>query len=145
MSYYIELTAPHQVTTRKPHRCAWCNEPIPKGTKSILGASIRYNLLSISLESYVMAILDFHHTLPDNHTYTDLINALEEVIPIDDTLKNRILQYENIQSICSIEKYHRTDPTEDELTDLRGAVIEISELAHHTIENSVLVKRSNDF
>ena len=117
----------------------------PKGTKSILGASIRYNLLSISLESYVMAILDFHHTLPDNHTYTDLINALEEVIPIDDTLKNRILQYENIQSICSIEKYHRTDPTEDELTDLRGAVIEISELAHHTIENSVLVRRSNDF
>lgn len=102
------------------------------GTKNLFGPEIRYNLVSMSFEAYTMAILDFHNSLPENHTYSDLMYALETVIPIDKTLKNRILKYENIQSICSIEKYHTTAPTEDELIDLKGAVIEISTLAHAT-------------
>ena len=104
----------------------------PKKEKSRFKEDIIYNLLSMSLESYIMAILDFHETLPDNHTYTDLITALERVMPVDKNLKNRILQYENIQSICSIEKYHRSAPTNDELFDLKGAIIEISKIAHNT-------------
>jgi hypothetical protein len=91
---------------------------------------VRYNLISMSLEAYIMAIMDFHQALPQNHTYTDLIIGLETVIPLDEKLKNRILQYENIQSICSIEKYHTVAPTEAELIDLKGAIIEISTMAH---------------
>jgi len=102
----------------------------PKGKKSRFGADIRYNLLSLSLEGYIMAILDYHRKLPDNHTYTDLICALETVVPIDETLKQRILRYENIQSICSIEKYYRSSPTEADLHELRGAIDQISKLAH---------------
>lgn len=106
----------------------------PKAKKSRFGADIRYNLLSMSLEGYIMAILDFHNNLPLNHTYYDLVTALETVRPIDAKLKKRILQYENIQSICSIEKYHRSDPTEEELDDLKGAIIEISLMAHQTCD-----------
>jgi hypothetical protein len=86
----------------------------------------------MSLESYVMAILDYHHTLPDNHTFTDLMAALQTVMPLDENLKKRILRYENIQSICSIEKYHRTSPSEEELYDLTGAISELSSMAHKT-------------
>jgi len=106
----------------------------PKGEKSRFGTDIRYNLLSMSLEGYIMAILDFHNNLPDNHTYRDLVIGLERVMPISLTLKKRILQYENIQSICSIEKYHRSSPTEEELEDLKGAITEISVIAHKTCE-----------
>ena len=102
----------------------------PKSGVSRFGTEVRYNLISMSLEAYIMAIMDFHETLPQNHTYTDLIIGLETVIPLDEKLKNRILQYENIQSICSIEKYHTVAPTEDELFDLKGAIIEISMMAH---------------
>lgn len=102
----------------------------PKGKKSRFGTDIRYNLLSMSFEGYVMAILDYHQDLPDNHTFIDLMNALEKVIPVNKTLKQRILKYENIQSICSIEKYSRRNPTEKELDDLRGAITEISRMAH---------------
>ena len=84
----------------------------------------------MSLESYIMAILDYFNTLPDNHTYTDLLMALDTVLTIDEDLKNRILKYENIQSICSIEKYHRSPPTEEELVDLKGAIKKIREHAH---------------
>lgn len=102
----------------------------PKSGISRFGTEVRYNLISMSLEAYIMAIMDFHQALPKNHTYTDLIIGLETVIPLDEKLKNRILQYENIQSICSIEKYHTLAPTEAELIDLKGAIIEISTMAH---------------
>ena len=107
----------------------------PKSEKSRFNTDIRYNLLSMGMESYIMAILDYHNTLPDNHTYTDLIMALENVVPIKKTLKNRILKYENIQSICSIEKYHRTSPSEADLTDLHGAIVQIAEIAVNICKN----------
>lgn len=111
----------------------------PKGKKSKFNASIRYNLLSMSLESYVMAILDFHNTMPDNHTYTDLLDGLESVLAVDDNLKQRLLKYENIQSICSLEKFHIKQPTEAELVDLRNAILQMGALAHETCTPSVAV------
>ena len=36
---YISLREPHQVTTRKPHRCGWCDELIPRGTAGIWAQS----------------------------------------------------------------------------------------------------------
>ena len=104
----------------------------PKGSSSRFGTDVRYNLISMSLESYIMAILDFHGTLPDNHTFLDLITALETVMPVNEGLKKRILQYESIQSICSIDKYERVNPTEEEVSDLTGAIEEISVIAHET-------------
>lgn len=106
----------------------------PKGDKSRFGANIRYNLLSMSLEGYIMAILDFHSSLPDNHTYTDLMTGLESVVQIDENLKSRILSYENIQSICSLDKYHRSEPTEEALTGLKDAVTQVGDIAHKTCE-----------
>ncbi len=102
----------------------------PKRKVNRFGTVIRYNLISMSLESYVMAILDYHHTMPDNHTFTDLITALDVVMPLEKELKKRILHYESIQSICSVEKYHRSGPTEEELQDLSGAISELSIMAH---------------
>ncbi len=106
---------------------------MPKpGTSSKFGTDIRYNMLSMGFESYVMAILDYKDNLPDNHTYTDLIMGLERVMPVDESLKNRILKYESLQEICSLDKYSITLPTEEEITDLHGAILEIKELAHET-------------
>lgn len=104
----------------------------PKGKKSRFGTAIRYNLLSLSLEGYCMAILDYHRKLPDNHTYTDLMDALDVVIPVKQELKEQILKYENIQTICAIDRYFRQDPTEEELDDLQDAITAIGKMAHDT-------------
>ncbi|MDQ1770384.1 hypothetical protein GQR60_03490 [Labilibaculum sp. A4] len=132
------------MTTRKLNWNRWMQDgdqflkgATPKGKKSILGNTVRYNMLSMSLEGYIMAILDYHQNMPQNHTYSDLIYGLEEVMPIDATLKKRILKYENIQSICSLEKYHRSEPTDEDLVDLFGAIQEISKIAHETCIESV--------
>ncbi|MBS2098754.1 hypothetical protein [Carboxylicivirga linearis] len=104
---------------------------MPKpGKPSKFGTDIRYNMLSMGFESYVMAILDFKDNLPDNHTFSDLVYGLEREIDLDLELKERILKYESIQEICSLDKYTIKQPSEDEITDLHGAILEIKVLAH---------------
>lgn len=100
------------------------------GRKVKFSGTVRYNLLSMAYESYAMAILDWHHSLPDNHTYSDLMRGLERVISIDPDLKKRILSLENIQSICSLERFHIRPPSEDQLDTLVEAVEELSQIAH---------------
>lgn len=107
------------------------------GSKIKFGADIRYNLLSMALEAYIMAIADFHNSLPENHTYTDLIYALESVMSMDQSLKQRILKHESIQSICSVDKYTRSSPSEEVLVDLHAAICELSELAHQVCVEAV--------
>jgi len=109
----------------------------PKNGRSKFGTGILYNLLSMSMESYIMAILDYHKNLPDNHTYTDLVNGLERVMPVNPELRNRILKYESIQSICSVDKFLIQEPTDHQIDDLRGAIVEVKDLAYESCPKPV--------
>ncbi len=113
------------------HGDQFFNSGAPKDkTKVKFGTDIRYNILSMAFEAYIMAICDFYKNLPENHTYTDLINAVETVVDIDPKLKQNILKFESIQSICSIDKYERSNPTEEELEELYQSIKQINVLAH---------------
>lgn len=130
---------PEMATADSPDWMTWLNNgdqyfkaATPRGEKSRFGTDLRYNLLSMSLEGYIMAISGYHKNLPDNHTYTDLIAGMERVMPLDPALKARILRHESIQSICSLEDYHRSHPSETVLKELKEAVAEIAKIAHQT-------------
>lgn len=106
------------------------------GNPSKFIGAIRYNLVSLALESFVMAILDYHGKLPENHTFTDLVDALQLVVPLDPLLRKRILAQEDVQSICSLEAYHRHEPQADDIDDLQDAVSQISIVAHEVCVNT---------
>jgi len=75
------------------------------GVESKLSPVVVYNLFSMSLESYCMAILDYHGTLADNHTFTDLMDSLERVYAVKPELKRRILDLEKYQQICAFDDF----------------------------------------
>ena len=72
---------------------------------SKLSPLVVYNLFSMALENYCMAILTHHGTMADNHTFTDLIDSLDRVYPLDPELRRRILDLERHQQICSFEDF----------------------------------------
>jgi hypothetical protein len=132
-------TANHDWKTWLKHGDQFFKGSTPKSGKvSILGPVIRYNMMSMALESYVMGILNCYSTMPDNHTFTDLVNALDQVIKLDPVLKQQILKHENIQSICSVDKYQRRAPGEDELAELYAAITEIKDIAHSVCNKSLV-------
>lgn len=75
------------------------------GPMSKLSPVVIYNLLSMSLENYCMAMLTYHGTMADNHTFTDLVDSLERVCPLEESLKRRILDLERYQQICSFSDF----------------------------------------
>ena len=82
-----------------------------------------YNLSTIALEKYVMATCMINNYLPENHTLTDLIYAVQRFVPIDTALQNSILQYENVQQLCSMEDYQRHDISPEDLEKFMESVI----------------------
>ncbi len=89
-----------------------------RGDKGRFNTTIRYNLLAMAFEKFVMAILMYHMALPMNHTFTDLIEALETVHPLDPETKAVLLGLEKRQEICSFE-----DSVTTEITDLDIALM----------------------
>jgi hypothetical protein len=94
--------------------------------------AIQYNLIALALEGYVMAMVNFHGSLPENHTFSDLISAWEQVAPLDANLKSTILKYEDMQSICSLDNYHRFEPKPEDIQALRAAVAALGEIVRTT-------------
>jgi hypothetical protein len=79
-----------------------------------------------------MAMVSYHGSLPENHTFTDLIRAWELVAPLEPRLKAAILKYEDMQSICSLENYRRFEPSLEEVAELRAAVTELGAVVKQT-------------
>lgn len=91
--------------------------------------SVQYNLIALALEGYVMAMAGYHGKLPHNHTITDLIQAWEAVAPLNPEIKTVLLKHEDAQSLCSLDDYHRRDPTVEELKEMLDAVRQLGRIA----------------
>lgn len=99
------------------------------GIKSKLSPVVVYNLFSMALESYCMAILDYHGTLADNHTFTDLMDSLKRVYAVEPGLQRRILELEKCQQICAFDDFimARVDSTVNrEFQDVVGILGELA-------------------
>ena len=84
--------------------------------REVFNAEIIYNLLAMAIEKYFMAFFDKQGTLPDNHTFTDLIDSANKIKPLDEDLVIELKALETFQDICPVfEDYQRREPNEEQL------------------------------
>jgi HEPN domain-containing protein len=79
---------------------------LSEGTRS----SLVFNVASVALERYLVAICDMFGAEPWNHNYNQLMNAVEPLIDVDPHLDAEIRSLDQIFGICSIESYHHGVP-----------------------------------
>lgn len=108
------------------------------GNPCKLSPVIQYNLIALAFESYAMAILDFYHTLPENHTFSDLLNAIQVLMPIDLSLRENILKHEEVQLICPLYEYHRRDPTLEEVNEFKLLISQFTGIVRDVIYNTII-------
>ena len=92
--------------------------------------SLRYNIIALAFESYAMAMLDYKSYLPENHTISDLVDALEHYLGLEKVFAGRLVSYEHFQRICSFIDYERVEPGPADLDGFCEAVRELGALAH---------------
>jgi hypothetical protein len=108
------------------------------GRKGRFNTIIRYNLLAMAFEKFVMAILGYHMALPLNHTFTDLIEALEEIRPLDPETREILLGLEKRQEICSFENGVTGDVSEEDIQIMAETIGRFESMAENLcpIENA---------
>ena len=69
----------------------------------IFNLELMFNLLTLAIEKHAMAILMSCGTLPENHTFQDLLDGLKWVMPISEAKHLTLITLHTEESMCSID------------------------------------------
>jgi HEPN domain-containing protein len=69
-----------------------------------------FNIASIALERYLIALCELYGEIPDNHNYNSLMDAVENVVEFPSELNKEIRSLDDIFGICSIDNYYHGAP-----------------------------------
>ncbi|WP_410013004.1 hypothetical protein [Sodalis sp. C49] len=85
-----------------------------------------FNVASIAVECYLIALCAWYGSMPYNHNYGSLMDTAEEVILFSPALSGKIRALDDIFGLCSLENYHHGTPT---LADSVGIIAICRELS----------------
>lgn len=81
--------------------------------------SLVFNVASVALENYLVALCHLYGVMPLNHNFICLMNAVEAVIDFPPELNKEIRSLDFIFGICSLDDYfHGTPEPEDAVRTL---------------------------
>jgi len=103
------------------------------------GASLIFNVASLAIECYLIALCSYFKTMPFNHNYNALMDAASEVIAFDPELALQIRALDTIFGICSLEHYHHGTPEHSDATGSLAicAALEAMFLTHQLTADSM--------
>lgn len=76
--------------------------------------SVIFNVASVALENYLIALCYLYGVDPGNHNYACLMDTVEEILDVSPALSKEIRSLDLIFGICSLENYYHGTP---ELSD----------------------------
>jgi hypothetical protein len=96
--------------------------------KNIFTNEILYNIISMSIEKYIMAFLFARKYLPACHTLGGLIKDLKKFIPVEESLEKKVAQFDNLQFICALTFFSPEPISDADITDMVLVLQQIKEL-----------------
>lgn len=91
-------------------------------------SSVVFNVASVALENYLIALCDLYGVEPDNHNYTCLMDAVETFMDISQELNEKIRSLDGIFGICSLENYYHGVPAESDMDKTLALCDEVKDL-----------------
>jgi hypothetical protein len=75
-----------------------------------------FNVASLAMESYLVALCQLHRIRPFNHNFVCLTDTLKDAVALPDDVARDIRALDEIFGICSLDEYyHGTPDPEDAL------------------------------
>ncbi|MEZ5333974.1 MAG: HEPN domain-containing protein [Methanolobus sp.] len=72
--------------------------------------SVVFNVASLALERYLVALCYLYDMEPYNHNYTCLMDTVEMFMEVPEELNREIRSLDEIFDICSLDDYFHGDP-----------------------------------
>ena len=99
---------------------------------------IVHNLLGMALEKFVMVILMRAGTMPENHTFSDLLRELKAQIPVRPDIEAALLGMDEESDLCSLEIRKVRMPSPERMAELIGIGELLQEAARDALHNGNL-------
>lgn len=90
--------------------------------------SLIFNVASVALERYLVAICDLYGAEPKNHNYGILMKEIENYVSVPKDLKIRIKAMDWIFGICSIDEFRHPNPDESDRDNALYLCVEVEKL-----------------
>ncbi len=78
--------------------------------ETVFTPEILYNILGMAIEKYCMALLYYKESMPENHTFLDLVAAMGLVVSLPEDIQEELETLQGYQEICSLSTYVRIPP-----------------------------------
>lgn len=79
--------------------------------------SLVFNVASIAIECYLIALCAYFRDMPFNHSYSNLVDDVERLMSFPPLLAQRIRALDKIFGICSLDDYHHGVAEESDALD----------------------------
>ena len=73
-------------------------------------ASVVFNVGSVALENYLIALCELYGIVPENHNYICLMDEVETIVDVSPVLNKEIRSLDLIFGICSLDNYYHGTP-----------------------------------
>jgi hypothetical protein len=74
-------------------------------------ASLVFNVASVALERYLVALCELYGMEPMNHNFICLMSAVDKLVPVPHALSKEVKSLDRIFGICFLEDYSHGTPT----------------------------------
>jgi HEPN domain-containing protein len=90
--------------------------------------SVVFNVASLALERYLVALCYLHDMEPYNHNYTCLMDTVEMFMEVPEELNKEIRSLDEIFDICTLDDYFHGDPEVSDMERVLSMCERVEEL-----------------
>ena len=105
--------------------------------------SLVFNVASIALERYLIALTHLYGEEPKNHNFTILLKSVKPFIEVSADITNRIRKMDLIFGICSIADYNHPSPKEEDMENVLFLCDEINSYVNSPRLEAIMGKASS--
>lgn len=106
--------------------------------KEIFTNEILYNIISMSIEKYLMGFLVSRNQLPQCHTLSNMIQEVKVLTPVSDYIVQKMNYFDKVQQICSLVNYDKTIITDKDILVMINLLKEIRVMVQENISLSTV-------
>lgn len=100
----------------------------------IFTLELMFNLLTLAIEKHAMAILMACGTLPENHTFLELLEGIKWVMPVSEANHKTLLSLHQEESMCSLDAPPKPRiPTAEQMIDYMALGERMQVAAHEMV------------
>jgi hypothetical protein len=105
-------------------------------------ANLVFNIASMALERYLVALCDLHCVTPENHDYACLMSAVETVMDFPAVLNQDIRSLDDVFGLCSLEVNPHGDPKAADASRILVLCGKVRDILAVAVQSAVPIKTS---